>query len=72
MSTHMSRKFEQEDENELRMLNRSIKWMPDSIIYASDHRHADRLIDEAGLMPHQTTVTLARQDSRRARKAKRA
>lgn len=39
----------QDEPGELHLLNRSTKWTAPGIEHESDHRHADRLIEESGL-----------------------
>lgn len=56
--------------NLLRVLSRSIMWADEGVIYESDHRHADRLIEELGLTPKQTVITAAIRESRKACKRK--
>lgn len=51
------------------MLSRSRLWSRRGIHHESDHRHADRLTDEAGLKPQQTVVTPAIREPWRAQKA---
>lgn len=58
----------QHDSAELRVLDPSTEWAPHSILYESDHRHAERLFDEVGVKARQTVVTPAVRDSRNARK----
>lgn len=41
----------QSDKNELRAFNKSIKWAPQGVIYESDQRHADNLVEGLGLAP---------------------
>lgn len=46
-------------QNELRVLNWSIKRTEHGIQHGSHHRHADRLIEELGLRPGQSVVSRA-------------
>lgn len=41
----------------LRGLTRIITWTTEGVIYESDHRHADRLVEELGLKKGQVVVT---------------
>lgn len=50
------------------MLNRSIKWTKEGLVYESDHRHAERLIEELQWSKGQVVITPARRESRKARK----
>lgn len=58
IAEHMRRKYKikvavtsEKEPNELRVLNRSIKWAKEGIRYESDHRHADKLVEELELRP---------------------
>lgn len=75
IATHKSSKFNakvasmfQSDWNELRVLDRDIKRAPRGIRYDSGHRHADKLLNEAGLAPRQVVATPAVHESRKARR----
>ena len=50
----------------LRVLNRSITWSQEGIVYESDHRHADRLIEELNLDKKQVVATPVIRESRKA------
>lgn len=56
------------DQAALRVLHRSKEWARKGIVYASDHPHADRLIELLQFTKGHVTVTPALRESRKARR----
>lgn len=56
----------------LRVLNMKIRWTTGGVMYESEHRRADRLVDEVELGKNQIATTLSIGESRKARKRERA